>query len=172
MSEIIKFRQLDEAFNWAVKAGSPEAIVTRLKTLAKNNQTVIPAFRLGVGAEKASWGIPEGMPDTTKIQTDIPAGLSQTTIALEWRRIRGFLDPNSNMKKLSVMRQEIAWVQILESIHASEALLLTKIKDGQLLDLYPDFEEVLPLLGITEYNKPVASVKATKRKAVVSAKKS
>ena len=168
---IIKFRQLDEAFNWAIKGEGVEEQVHRLKVLAKSNQTVIPVFRIGVGAEKYDWGIPEGIPDVAKIKNDVPAGLSQSTISLEWRRIKGFIDPNSNMKKLPKWKQEVAWCQILESVHPAEALLLTKIKDGKLLEMYPDFEDMLPTLGITEYNKPEQSIKGTKRKMTSTVKK-
>ena len=68
VAPIVKFRQLDEAFDWAIKGDGVEEQVHRLKVLAKSNQTVIPVFRIGVGAEKHDWGIPEGIPDVAKIK--------------------------------------------------------------------------------------------------------
>ena len=40
------------------------------------------------------------------------------------------------------------------AVQVEEAKILTAIKDGVLLSLYPKLEKCLPILGIEEYNKP------------------
>ena len=157
------FRQVDEGFKWVFEAAKPEEQVERLKTWASKNQAVVPMVRLGVGAEKADWRLPEGMPETTKIQDDIPEGMGETTLTLEWRRVKQFIDPNSNMNNLPDWKREQQWVNILEGIHVVESKILTAVKDGALLKLYPKLEKCLPILGIEEYNKPVP--KKSRKKA-------
>ena len=109
---------------------------------------------MGVGAEDVDWGLPEGMPETTKIKDDIPEGMGETTITLEWRRIIQFTDPNANIKNLPAWKQEMNWMSILEGVHHKEAALITAVKDKQLLILYPKLEGILETIGITEYVKP------------------
>lgn len=157
------FRQVNEGFNWVFEAAKPEEQVQRLKEWASKNQAVVPMVRLGVGAEKAEWRLPEGMPDTVKIQEDIPEGMGETTLTLEWRRVKQFTDPTSNMNNLDDWKREQQWVNILEAIHVDEAKILTAVKDGQLLSLYPKLEKCLPILGIEEYNK--APRKSAKKKS-------
>ena len=81
-----KFRQLNEALDWVFEAPKKEQ-VSRLKEVATSDQTLVPIVRMGVGAEKPEWGLPEGMPEVAKIQDDIPDGMGETTLKLEWRRI-------------------------------------------------------------------------------------
>lgn len=157
---VIKFRQTDEGFTWVFKAPTVPEQIKRLKEWAATNQALVPIVRLGVGAEKPDWNLPEGMPDITKLQEDIPDGMGQTSLQLEWRRIKGFIIPNSNMSKLPTVKREAQWVNILESVHHKEAKILTAIKDGTLLELYPELESLLPGLGITEYNKPETKKKS------------
>tara|TARA_B100000214_G_scaffold151006_3_gene108065 strand:+ start:5623 stop:6156 length:534 start_codon:yes stop_codon:yes gene_type:complete len=149
-----KFRQVDEGLNWVFEARGKKAQIDRLKELAASNQTIVPLVRLGVGAEKADWNLPEGMPESTKIEDDIPEGMGDTTLTLEWRRIKQFTDPTANIKNLPTWKQEMNWMSILEGMHHKEAELLTYVKDGQLLKLYPKMEALLKDIGITEYSKP------------------
>jgi len=163
------FRQVNEGFKWVFSVDQPEEQVARLKQWAEKNQTVVPMVRMGVGAEKPDWRLPEGMPKTTKIDKDIPEGMGETTLTLEWRRVRQFFDPNSNMNNLVEWKREQQWVNILESIQVDEAEVLTAVKDGELLSLYPKLEKCLPILGIEEYNKPPR--KSAKKKATTKTAK-
>jgi hypothetical protein len=147
------FRQVNEGFKWVFDADKPEEQVQRLKTWASKNQAVVPMVRMGVGAEKVEWNLPDGMPESTKIQADIPEGMGETTLMLEWRRVKQFVDPSSNMNNLPPWKREQQWVNILEAVQVEEAKILTAVKDGVLLSLYPKLEKCLPLLGIEEYNK-------------------
>ena len=163
------FRQVNEGFKWVFEAAKPEEQVQRLKTWASKNQAVVPMVRMGVGAEKVDWRLPEGMPETTKIENDIPEGMGETTLTLEWRRVKQFTDPNSNMNNLEDWKREQQWVNILEAIQHEEAKILTAVKDGVLLSLYPKLEKCLPLLGIEEYNK--APRKSAKKKSTTKTTK-
>ena len=159
-----KVRQIDEGFEEVFKASGVTAQVAQLKEWAGMNQVVVPLVRWGVGAEKPDWGLPEGMPEANKVQDDIPDGMGETTITLEWRRIKQFTDPTANIKNLPPWKQEMNWLQILEGVHHKEAAILTAVKDGKLLDLYPKLEKLLSTLGIEEYNKPEPKKKRKSRK--------
>ena len=113
--EPTKFRQLNEAFDWVFEAPKKDQ-VARLKTIASKNQTVVPLTRWGVGAEKVDWGLPEGLPESAKIKDDIPEGMGETTLTLEFRRIKAFTDPNSNMKNLPEWKQEMNWLFLLKIV--------------------------------------------------------
>ena len=156
-----KFRQVNEGLDWVFEARGKKKQIERLKEYAAQNQTIVPLVRLGVGAEQAEWGLPEGMPESTKIQDDIPDGMGETTLTLEWRRIKQFTDPTANIKNLPAWKQEMNWMSILEGIHHKEAELITHVNDQQLLKLYPNLEGLLKDLGITEYSKPKKGYKFT-----------
>ena len=161
----MRFRQIDEGFDYVFKGDTIDEQVKRLKLLASRSQCYVPLVRMGVGAEDTEWGVPDGMPNTIKIQEDIPVGMGETTIQIEWRRIRAFTDPNSNMRKLPPWKQEMQWLGLLESLKANEAHLLTAVKDKRLLTMYPKLEALMEPLGITDYVKPVpAKKKRTPRK--------
>ena len=112
-----KFRQLDEALDYVFEASKKEEQVERIKEIASKDQTVVPLVRWGVGAEEVDWGLPEGMPESTKIEDDIPEGMGETSIRLEFRRIKSFTDPESNIKNLPAWKQEMNWMSILEGLH-------------------------------------------------------
>jgi hypothetical protein len=69
------------------------------------------------------------------------------------------------MNNLVAWKREMNWAQILEGIHPSEAAILTHVKDGTLLELYPKLEKLLAAIGITDYTKPKKK-RASKKKAV------
>ncbi len=159
----VKFRQLDEALDYVFEASKKEEQVERIKEIASKDQTVVPLVRWGVGAEEVDWGLPEGMPESTKIEDDIPEGMGETSIRLEFRRIKSFTDPESNIKNLPAWKQEMNWMSILEGLHHKEAKLMTAVKDKELLKLYPKLEGILGMLGIEEYTKP-KKTRAKKKK--------
>jgi len=160
-NNITKFRQVNEALDWVFEAPKKEQ-VERLKTIASKNQTIVPFVRWGVGADKVDWNLPEGMPEMTKIKDDIPDDMGESTLSLEFRRIKSFTDPESNMNNLPEWKREMNWMSILEGVHHKEAELITHIKDQKLLKLYPKLEAILPDLGITDWNK---TKKKTRQKA-------
>jgi hypothetical protein len=158
-----KFRQVNEAFDWVFEASSKDEQITRLKEVAKSNQTIVPLVRWGVGAEEVDWGLPDGMPEAAKIEDDVPDGMGETTIALEFRRIKQFVDPTANLKNLPDWKQEMNWLSIMEGLHHKEAMLMTQVKDKQLIAAYPKLEGILSKLGIEDYVKP-KKTRATRKK--------
>ena len=156
-----KFRQVNEAFDWVFEAPKKDQ-VGRLKLLAAKNQTIVPFTRWGVGAEDIDWHVPEGMPEKTKLNEDSPDDMGESTLTLEFRRIKSFTDPTSNMANLPDWKREMNWMSIIEGVHHKEAEFLTAVKDKQLLNMYPKLEAILSDLGITDYVKP----KKIRKKAV------
>lgn len=158
-------RQVDECLKHVFEGDGVQEQIKRLKEWAAKSQLVVPLVRIGVGAEKVDWKLPEGMPDTVKLDEDIPEGMGETTIALEWRRIKHFITPDSNMNNLPVWKREQQWINMLEGLHHNEAKILTAVKDGSLLTLYPELEALLPDLGISEYNAPAKKKRGRPKKA-------
>jgi len=147
-------RQVDECLEEIFKAEGIEAQVLAMKAWAKKSQFAVQLVRIGVGADKVEWNLPEGMPETVKLEEDIPVGMGETTIGMEWRRIKHFFTPDSNMNKLVDWKREQQWINMLEGLHHIEAKIMTAVKDGKLLELYPEMEKLLPEIGIKEWNKP------------------
>jgi len=149
-----KFRQVNEAFDWIFEPRSKKEQLGRIKEVASANQSIVPFVRWGVGADSPDWGVPEGHPERTKIEDDIPDGMGETTLTLEFRRIKQFANPSANMKNLPPWKQEMNWMNILEGVHYKEAEFITAVKDQTLISLYPKLEGILKDLGITDYVKP------------------
>ena len=160
---------MNEGFTYVFEGENLDEQVTRLKQWGQTNQCLVPVVRIGVGAEKPEWDLPDGMPETTKLEEDTPDGLGATSIHMEWRRSKQFVDPASNMKNLPTWKQEMNWLQILEGVHPEEAKILTSVKDGKLLELYPKLEKLMAPLGITEYNKPKKKRAPRKKKEKTNA---
>lgn len=75
--------------------------------------------------------LPEGVPPH---KTDAaPLGMSPTNLIQEVRRLYIF----TKAKDLYPARREQLFIQLLETVHPSEAALLLAVKDQTLLDLYP-----------------------------------
>tara|TARA_R110001632_G_scaffold57559_2_gene140614 strand:- start:720 stop:1274 length:555 start_codon:yes stop_codon:yes gene_type:complete len=165
-----KFRQANEGFDWVFKVKTVDEQTARLKAWSKNNQTVVPLVRLGVGADNPEWNLPTGMPSTIKLQDDMPDGMGDTNVQMEWRRIQTFTDSTSNLANVPQWKREMNWMQILEGLHYKEAQLLTAVKDGELMTLYP-IEKLLPGLGITEYTGKTKKPSPAKKKAGTTTKK-
>ena len=64
------FRQVDEGFDHVVKGETNEEMIKRLKEWGAKAQTIVPIVRIGVGAEKPEWDLPEGTPETLKLKED------------------------------------------------------------------------------------------------------
>ena len=78
---------MNEGFTYVFEGENLDEQVTRQKQWGQTNQCLVPVVRIGVGAEKPEWDLPDGMPETTKLEEDTPDGLGATSIQMEWRRI-------------------------------------------------------------------------------------
>lgn len=102
--------------------------VSKLKNYADNIALKI-MFQYAFIPEK-KFDLPEGAPPYKK--DSAPIGMSPTNFIQEIRRWYIF----TKEKELSKVRKEILFIQLLESIHPSEAELLIAIKDQKLNSLY------------------------------------
>jgi len=77
--------------------------------------------------------IPEG--DVPYKKNESPAGTAgHTRLAHEWRTLYNFVKGGND--KLSQMKRETLFVQLLESLHADEAELVCLVKDKELQSKY------------------------------------
>ena len=154
MEKHMKFQQLNEAIDWILKGESLEEQVIRAKDLGRNDATFVEFIKIGVLPEMKLQGLPEGLPDTYKVENDMPDGISDTTARNELRRIKNFC-PGGTMAGLKPAKKEMLWIGILEGLHWKEAEVLTLIKDQTLFTKYPALEVVLAEVGIVaRINKP------------------
>lgn len=135
-----KFKQIDEALNWACEAENTEELRARVRAISLGNSILMRFIAWGVGYEQGPFNLPEG---PTPFKDDgVPANLADTTITQEFRRILTML-PEGSTKNLPQWRREELWMQICQGVHKKEAELLDLIKDQKLLDKYPRLAEVL-----------------------------
>ena len=153
-------RQVNEKIDWILDVADLEEQVKRARFVAKNDQAFPIFMRMAGIVEEKITGIPDGMPDTYKPDTNIPDGISETTARQELRRIKNF-GPNGPMQNISAHKREMSWVQIMEGLHWKEANVMVHIKDQTLFDLYPKLEPVLLKLGVP-INLPKKQVKKQK----------
>lgn len=87
--------------------------------------------------------IPEG--DVPYTPNDAPIGTEHTKLSHEWRKFNYFV---KGVSDLSIVKRETMFIQLLESLHSSEAELLCLVKDKQLHRRYkitkPVIQEAFP----------------------------
>lgn len=72
--------------------------------------------------------LPEGDPPFKK-ENNRPIGYQESNLVTEYRRFYIWLDPKQNISK---MRKEQLFIELLESLHVSEAEILLMAKDRKL----------------------------------------
>lgn len=160
-----KFKQLDEALDWAYAAETTDELRERVRAISLGNSILMRFIAWGVGYEQGPVGLPEGK--TPYKDDGVPANMADTTITQEFRRILTLL-PEGSAKNLPQWRREEIWMQICQGVHAKEYELLDTVKDQALLTKYPKFAEVLPLF-LTGWTAPeVKKKKVSKKSATVS----
>lgn len=157
---------LHEKLDYIAEGESLEDQVSRTKEVAQIDSSFAPLMRMAVLENEMIDGLPEGMPETYKPETDIPDGISYSTVRQEFRRIRNF-QVNGKMQAHKPHVRETKWLQLCEGLHWKEATILIHIKDKTFLDLYPNMREVLTELGanisIPEKKKATKRKKTTKK---------
>jgi hypothetical protein len=142
-----KFRQLNEALDWIVKGVDENDIAARADHLLQTDSSFRGYMMIAGQNECRISSIPEGLPPNVKLTKDIPAGMGETTLRAEFRRVKAFAK-GQPMERVAAYQRENAWVNILEGVHWEEAIILNHIKDQTLLGLYPALVTALPRIGI------------------------
>lgn len=153
--------QLNEKLDKIAKGVNLDEQIAIAKQIAAADVTFLPFMQMATNLESKLSGLPEGMPETYKPETDIPDGIADTTARQEFRRIKNFL-PGGSMQGLSGARRETMWIQMLEGMHWKEANTMVHIKDQTLLELYPNLREVLIKLNVPVNLPEKEKVKAKK----------
>lgn len=87
--------------------------------------------------------IPEG--EVPYTPNDAPIGTEHTKLSHEWKKFNYFV---KGVSDLSIIKRETMFIQLLESLHSSEAELLCLVKDKQLHRRYkvtkPVVQEAFP----------------------------
>lgn len=159
-----KFRQINEALDWAHDAEDTDELRERVRAISLGNSILMRFVAWGVGYEQGPYNLPEG--ETPYKDDGVPANMADTTITQEFRRILTLL-PEGSGAKLPQWRREEIWMQICQGVHKKEAELLDLVKDQKLLTLYPNFASVLPdfLIGWTA---PEVKKKKVSKKSLIS----
>jgi len=76
--------------------------------------------------------IPEGAVPYKK--NEVPVGTDHTSLRREWRNLYHFVKGGND--KLSSMRRETMFIQMLEGLHPEEAEIICLVKDKSLEDKY------------------------------------
>ena len=139
---------LNEKLDYIAEGETLEEQVARAKQVAQIDGSFAPLMRMAVIENERIDGIPEGMPAGYKPETDIPDGISYSTIRQEFRRIKNY-QVNGKMQVHKPHIRETKWLQMCEGLHWKEANLLIAIKDGEFLQHYPNMRNVLTELGAT-----------------------
>lgn len=135
-----KFKQINEALDWACEAESTDELRERVRAISLGNSILMRFVAWGVGYEQGPYNLPEGK--TPYKDEGLPANLADTTITQEFRRILTLL-PEGTAKNVAQWRREEIWMQICQGVQSKEYELLDAVKDQKLLDAYPRLVEVL-----------------------------
>lgn len=114
---------------------------SKLNTIYKDNSALRIIFEYAFLLSK-KFELPEGEPPFK--QDAAPIGMAPANLMMELRRLYIFTPE----RPLPKVRKETLFIQLLESLHPSEAKLLCAIKDQTLGALYPNITpEVLVASG-------------------------
>lgn len=149
----MKFRTITESINYILTGAietAPGTILTetfedrvaRARKIIADDGTFLDFIRMATDPTYKISGLKEGMPSKVKLERTIPAGISDSTVRQEFRRIKGFL-PDQSYATLKPIKREEIWTTLLEGIHWSEAVTITQIKDQTLMQEYAGLESVL-----------------------------
>lgn len=136
----------NEKLEWLLAGDTLEEQVRRALVLDQMDPTFTGYIRMACNENERITSLPEGMPDTVKLERDLPDGIADSTARNEYRRIVKF-QKNGQYTVLSKVKRESLWLQILEAVHPKEADMLTLIKDQELFDKYPVLFDVMEGLG-------------------------
>ena len=73
-------------------------------------------------------------------ENDVPVGTDHTSLRREWKQLYHFVRGGND--KLSGLRRETMFVQMLEGLHPKEAEIICLVKDKRLTDKYKLSKEV------------------------------
>ena len=74
-------------------------------------------------------------------ENDVPVGTDHTSLRREWKQLYHFVRGGND--KLSGLRRETMFVQMLEGLHPKEAEIICLVKDKRLTDKYKLSKEVV-----------------------------
>lgn len=104
--------------------------------------------------------LPEGAPPFK--EDAAPIGMAPANIVQEIRRLYIFLKE----RDLPKLRREQLFIQMLESVHPSEARLLLAVKDQNINSLYPNItREVVASYGLIPEQKETPDGDSTSKKS-------
>jgi len=125
---------LSEILDQADKAKTKEE---KIKVLTKHTSPVLKAVLRINFDPNVIMNLPEGEPPYKK-EWDKPIGYQESNLVTEYRRFYIWLDPKTNLPKL---KKESLFIELLESLHVSEAEVLVLAKDRKLTKKYKTIKE-------------------------------
>lgn len=148
--------QVNEIFDTMSAMTDMDEKIKMMDELFKQEPYIRRLLEIAINPELKIDRLPVGYPKNYRPESDLPAGISDTNIRTEWRRIQNYIKGGA-LRVLDEKRLEESWVTLLQGVHYQEAEILTLMKDQTLLDKYPDLWVVCPALGIpTSINTDVA----------------
>lgn len=125
---------MSEIFDLVDKAKTKQEKVNILK---QHESPAIRGFLKMNFNKEVQLDLPEGEPPFKK-QPDRPIGEHESKLFTEYRRFYIWLDPNT---KLPQVKKETLFIEMLESLHISEAEDIILIKDKKLQKKYKTLKE-------------------------------
>lgn len=160
-----KFKQLDQALNWATEAKTVDELRERVRVVSTGNSILMRFVAWGVGYEQGPVNLPEGRTPTKN--EELPVDMGDTNITQEFRRILTLL-PGGSASNVPQWRREELWMQICQGVHQNEVVLLDAVKDQKLLELYPSLADVLETFLVGWKKPEVKKQRASKKSKSIS----
>src|SRR6056300_701840 len=110
----------------------------KVNVLLQNDSPILKAILRINFDPNVTMDLPEGAPPYKKDES--PIGHQPTTLNLEYRKFYLWLDPKQSISKI---KKESLFVEMLESLHYTEADVIIAAKDRQLSKSYKGLTESL-----------------------------
>jgi hypothetical protein len=120
------------------KADTAKTKEEKIKILRDNDSQPLRAMLYLNFNPDTKWNLPDGEPPFKK-EREVPAGLSETTLYRETRRLYIWTQ-ETNLPK---SKREKLFIELLEGVQWTEAEMLCAVKDKRLQKLYKSLKEPL-----------------------------
>ena len=120
------------------KADTAKTKEEKIKILRDNDSQPLRAMLYLNFNPDTKWNLPDGEPPFKK-EREVPAGLSETTLYRETRRLYIWTQ-ETNLPK---SKREKLFIELLEGVHWTEAEMLCAVKDKRLHKMYKSLKEPL-----------------------------
>ena len=148
------------------EASKQESQVARGQYLKDNYSVALITILKGGFDDTVQWNLPEGDPPYRK--DDAPKGYEPSNLYIKGKMLKHFVVGSASGTKMTQVRREKIFMDVLESLHVDEAELVLAMKDKKLTGRYKGITEKLVRDAFPDLISSVAQATIIEKKQKVT----